>query len=290
MGRRSSKLSFRDLLLEATDRLRAAGSSTARLDAELMLVEASGISREAIIRDPAAPPAESVVARYRHFIDRRERREPVAYILGRREFWSLDLRVTRSVLIPRPETEILVCETLRRLPAGGLRLLDLGTGSGNVALALATERDDLSVVATDISEKAVRIARENAARFGLESRVAFVLADWLEPFQAVESFDAVVSNPPYVRVRDWDTLDRQTFSYEPARSLLAGEDGLAAYRTIAEAAHRILRPSGWLVMEIGMDQAGDVRDCLWATGRYGPVEVARDLAGRDRVVAVRRNS
>lgn len=240
------------------------------------------------MREFESIPAESIVSKYLAFIERRERQEPVAYILGRREFWSLDLLLTRDVLIPRPETEILVSETLHRVSSKGARLLDLGTGCGNVALALASEGDNFSVVATDISGEAVRIAQKNATRLGLGKQVSFVQGDWLEPFLASESFDGVVSNPPYIRLRDWDTLDHQTLDFEPAQALLGGDAGLDSCYSIIANAYRFLRPAGWLLMEIGMDQAREVRDFLRAMGWYGPSEVIRDLAGRDRVVVARR--
>ncbi len=288
MSEYSSKPTFRDLLLEATNRLRASGASTASLDAELLLAEAAKMSRESVIREIETSPSESIVSKYLTFIERREKQEPVAYILGRREFWSLDFLLTRSVLVPRAETEILVSETLHRVPRRGARLLDLGTGCGNVALALASEGDNFSIVATDISEEAVQIAQKNAMQLGLDKQVSFVQGDWLEPFLALECFDGVVSNPPYIRLRDWDTLDHQTLDFEPTQALLGGDDGLDAYHSIIEDAHRFLRPSGWLLMEIGMDQAQEVRDCLQATGWYGPSKVIGDLAGRDRVVVARR--
>ena len=224
----------------------------------------------------------------------------MAYILGRREFWSLDLQVNRTVLVPRPETEILVSEVLRRLPppspsesAGRgrrTRVIDLGTGSGNIALSLASERADLFIVATDLSVGALRTAKENAARLGMAGRVEFAGVDWLEGIRPDSSFDAVVSNPPYIREggEEEDALDRRTLAFEPRAALIAGADGLDAFRVIVRGAEDLLRPGGWLLLEIGADQAPAVRGLLEARGVYGRIDVIADLAGRDRVVAARR--
>lgn len=255
-----------------------------------------GLGREDLIAHPEIRLDREARSLYEEYVGRRERREPVSYILGRREFWSLELKVDRAVPIPRPDTEILVSEALRRLPRGGpaagagrwRRVVDLGTGSGNVALALASERADLFVVATELSEDALRIAKENAERLRLAERVVFLGADWLGAVRPNQSFDAVVSNPPYVRERDWETLDRQTLSYEPRAALVAGEDGLEAHRAIVEKSPGVLRSGGWLAVEIGMDQAAEVQGLIEACGAYDCIEVAQDLAGRDRVVTARR--
>jgi release factor glutamine methyltransferase len=284
------------MLQEAIQNLRGAGVPTARLDAEILLARAAGRKREDLIAHPEVRLSPEVRYRYQVFVERRERGEPVSYILGRKEFWSLELKVDPAVLIPRPETEILVSETLRRLPTetpgdrkDQMRLvLDLGTGSGNVALALAKERADLWVVATDISQAALHVAQENVESVGLPNRVALVSANWLEAFGTGRFFEAVVSNPPYIRERDWDTLDVQTLSYEPRTALTAGEDGLDAYRVIVRNAPGVLWPGGWLMLEIGMDQAEEVRGLMEDSNAYEDVEVIQDLAGRDRVVAARR--
>ncbi len=259
-----------------------------------MLASAAGLRREDLIAHPDARLDPEKCARFLKFVERREGREPVAYILGRREFWSLEFQVNRTVLVPRPETEILVSEVLRRLPPGGAgrdrrtRVIDLGTGSGNIALSLASERADLFIVATDLSGDALRTAKENAARLRPAGRVEFVGADWLEAIRPDPSFDAVVSNPPYIRERDWESLDRQTLSYEPRGALISGPDGLDACRVIARGAEDFLRPGGWLLLEIGADQAAEVRGLLEDRGVYSRIEVVPDPAGCDRVVAARR--
>ncbi|MFQ5913196.1 MAG: peptide chain release factor N(5)-glutamine methyltransferase [Nitrospinota bacterium] len=280
------------LLRHATVRLSRAGLCSARLDAEILLAHTVGVGREDLIAHPEIRLDRGKRSFYLESVKRRERREPVAYITGRREFWSLELKVDRRVLIPRPETETLVSESLRRLaPLGrgrSARVMDLGTGSGNIALALASERADLFVVATDLSLDALRVARENAQRLGLSGRVVFLGADWLQALRPDESFDAVVSNPPYIREADWEALDRQTLSYEPHVALIAGWDGLGAYRTLVKDAPRVLRPGGWLVMEIGMDQAPEVRGLLEDCGAYDGIEIIQDLAGRVRVAAAER--
>ncbi len=262
-----------------------------------MLAHAAGLRREDLIARPDLRPDPEIASRFRDFIERREGREPVAYILGRREFWSLEFRVNRTVLVPRPETETLVGEVLRRLPPPPpesadrdrrTRVIDLGTGSGNVALSLASEWADLFIVATDLSGGALRTAKENAARLGMAGRVEFAGADWLEGIRPDGSFDAVVSNPPYIREGEEDALDRRTLAFEPRAALIAGADGLDACRAIVRGAEDLLRPGGWLLLEIGADQAAEVRGLLEARGVYGQIDVVADLAGRDRVVAARR--
>lgn len=230
-----------------------------------------------------APEAE---ARFEALVARREAGEPVAYLLGRRGFWSLDLAVTPDTLIPRPETELLVEQALARLdPALALRVADLGTGSGAIALAIASERPEARLVATDRSEAALAVARANAAGLGLGARVEFRAGDWFAPLEG-ERFDLVASNPPYIAEGD-PHLEQGDLRHEPPAALASGRDGLDAIRIIIEAAPAHLVPGGWLLLEHGHHQGPPVRALLAAAG-FVDVVTVRDLEGRDRVGAGRR--
>lgn len=251
-------------------------------EAELLLAHVLDRSRSWLYahRDDPVGPADA--ERYRALLARRAAGEPVAYLTGRRGFWSFDLRVTPDTLIPRPETELLVELALARLPAtAGLRLADLGTGSGAIALALAHERPRARVVAVDLSPGALEVARANAAELGL-ANVEFRQGDWLAPL-AGERFDLIASNPPYIAEGDPHLDDLR---HEPAPALSSGQDGLDAIRTIAREAPGHLVPGGWLLLEHGWDQGDAVRAILDAAG-FDEVRTDRDLEDRDRVTSGR---
>src|ERR1700759_2249584 len=254
--------------------LAAAGVDTPRLDAELLLAEALGIDRTRLfLGSPAVPPANR--ARFEQLIQRRVAREPVAYILGRRDFRRLTLAVDRRVLIPRPETELLV-EVGLGFPEG-FRVADVGTGSGAVALALKDERPDLNVVGIDLNKGAVAVARDNASRLGLAA--SFVEGDLLDGLPG--RFDAVLANLPYVA--EGASLPPEISEWEPASALFAGADGLDGIRRL------VLQLGGVSVvaLEIGFDQADAVAALVSGAG-FGSVERLRDLAGHERVVVGRR--
>ncbi len=205
---------------------------------------------------------------------------PVGYLLGHRAFWTFDLAVTPAVLIPRPETERLVELALARLPRERpLALADLGTGSGAVALALASERPNARVLATDVAADALAVARSNAARLGIEN-IAFAEGDWCAALGDAR-FDLIASNPPYIEDQD-PHLAQGDLRHEPARALASGADGLDAIRIIIDAAPRHLLPGGWLLLEHGRDQAARVRELL-AAHAFTEVASALDLAGHERV-------
>jgi release factor glutamine methyltransferase len=265
--------SVREALDSAVIAIAAAGSDTPRLDAELLLAEALGVDRVALVTDPRREVAGPAVRAFQDAVRRRSAgREPVAYILGRRGFRYLELTVDPRVLVPRPETELLVEVGLEL--AAGARIVDVGTGSGAVALALKHERPDLDVVATDVSEDALAVARANAARLGLD--VAFVHGDLLA---GVGEVDAVLCNPPYVAEGDRATLAPEITRHEPPRALFAGTDGLDLIRRLVPAA----AAAPLLAIEVGAGQADVVAELVRAAG-YARVRARRDLAGIDRVV------
>ncbi len=227
----------------------------------------------------------AAAARFERLVERRECGEPVAYLTGRRGFWRFDLRVDAATLIPRPETELLVELALARLPASGaLRIADLGTGSGAIALALAHERPAAQVLATDASAAALAVAAQNARELGL-GNIQFRHGDWFAPL-AGERFDLIASNPPYIAEGDAH-LAQGDLRYEPASALASGADGLDAIRTLASGAGAHLRPGGWLLIEHGWDQGEAVRALLTAAG-LRDAATERDLEARDRVSLARR--
>jgi len=260
--------------------LRAAIERIERADAEALLLHALGRDRAWLFahgRDAVpAPVAEGFDA----LVARRVAGEPVAYLTGRRGFWTLDLAVTPATLIPRPETELLVELALARLDARpGRRALDLGTGSGAIALAIASERPQLEVVATDASAAALEVARGNAATHGL-GNVAFRLGPWWTPL-AGEQFDLVASNPPYISAND-PHLAQGDLRFEPASALASGADGLDDIGLIVDGAPAHLRANGWLLLEHGWDQGAAVAALLKARG-FDDVATEQDLEHRDRV-------
>jgi release factor glutamine methyltransferase len=251
-----------------------------RADAELLLLHVLQQPRSWLFTHADDVPDMDVQTAYAGLVERRAAGEPVAYITGRRGFWSLDLEVSPATLIPRPETELLVELALQRLPlVAACSVADLGTGSGAIALAIARERPRARVVATDASAEALAVARRNAQRHALDN-VAFVHGDWLAPL-AGQHFDLIVSNPPYIEAAD-PHLAQGDLRYEPPAALASGSDGLDAIRRIVRDARAHLHPDAWLLFEHGWNQGEAVRALLEAVG-YGDVFTAKDLEQRDRV-------
>jgi len=259
--------------------LRAAAGRIDPTDARWLLAHAAGRSQTWLFAHARDPVPAGVADRFEALVARRAAGEPVAYLTGVRGFWGFDLAVTPATLIPRPETELLVELALARLPANDARVADLGTGSGAVALAIARERPDASVLATDASVAALEVARANAQTLGL-ARVRFALGDWYAPLAGAR-FDVIASNPPYIEDAD-PHLAQGDLRFEPASALSSGADGLDAIRTLAAGAIAHLAPGGWLLVEHGLAQGAAVRGLF---SEAGLVEVAteRDLEGRERV-------
>lgn len=261
--------------------LRAARGRVDAADAEFLLLHALSRRDRAWLFAHAGDPLPAAAAeRFESLLTRRERGEPVAYLLGRRGFWTLDLEVTPATLIPRPETELLVELAIARIPSDhGAHVADLGTGSGAIALALATERPLARVTATDASREALAIAMANAHSHRIDN-VEFRHGDWWAPL-AGERFDLAVSNPPYIAQAD-PHLAQGDLRFEPHAALASGADGLDAIRIIVAGAPERLRAGGWLLLEHGWEQGAAVRDLLLAAG-FADAATARDLEDRDRV-------
>ncbi|MCX7555320.1 peptide chain release factor N(5)-glutamine methyltransferase [Xanthomonadaceae bacterium JHOS43] len=251
-----------------------------RRDAELLLQHALDVDRAWLFSHAGDVPGMEAVQQFGRLVERRVAGEPLAYVVGHAGFWTLDLRVTPDTLIPRPETELLVELALSRLPADQpLRIADLGTGSGAIALALASERPKAAVVATDMSGKALAVARENARRNGVPG-VVFREGDWFVPL-GTECFDLIASNPPYIAEGDAH-LGRGDLRFEPLSALSSGADGLNAISVLCEGAPGHLVEGGWLLIEHGYDQGDAVRSLLGSAG-FVEVETRQDLEQRDRV-------
>ncbi len=272
-------LTLHRFLGDAAQRLSAA-SPTPRLDAEVLAMHVTGLSRAQLITRASDPLTAENRSQLEQLLARRARGEPVAYITGRREFWSMELAVTPDVLIPRPETELLVEQALARIPAGaGWTIADLGTGSGAVALAIAKERPRCRVLAIDASPAALVVARANAERLGI-GNVEFRHGDWLAPL-AGERIEMLVSNPPYVAAGD-PHLEQGDVRFEPRTALVAGADGLDAIRLIAAGSGTHLKPGGWLLLEHGDEQGSRIAQLLQAQGCRA-IRCYQDLAALDRV-------
>lgn len=254
-------------------------SPTERLDAELLLAAALGKSRSYLHTWPERIVSSEAAEAFAGFIERRRAGEPVAYILGQQGFWKLDLEVAPHTLIPRPDTELLVEAALGLVPATPARVLDLGTGTGAIALALASECPAWQVTAVDRVDEAVALAERNRQRLGL-GNVQIQASHWFDAL-AAERFDLILSNPPYIRAAD-PHLVAGDVRFEPSSALVAGEDGLDDLRVIVAQAPQHLLPGGWLLLEHGYDQAPAVRELLSASGF---IEVASrvDLGGHERI-------
>jgi release factor glutamine methyltransferase len=274
--------SVREALDSAVIAIAAAGSETPRLDAEVLLADALGVDRTALFVDPSREVTGPAVRAFQNAVRRRSAgREPVAYITGRRGFRHIELEVDARVLVPRPETELLVEVGVELLPRGA-RVVDVGTGSGAIALALKDERPDLEVVGTDVSADALAVARRNAARLGLDGAVELRAGDLLA---GVMQTDAVLSNPPYVADGERAALAPEIMRHEPPGALFAGADGLGVIRRLVPAA--AAAGARLVAIEVGAGQAAAVAALMGAAG-FERVQARRDLAGIERVVVGRR--
>ena len=281
-------MQLKQALSSAIERLEAADMGSPRMNAEVLLMFVLGVNRAYLYAHPERELTAEEEARYDEVLAQRATGMPSQYITGHQEFWGLDFVVTPAVLIPRPETEHLV-ETVLELARGIARpkLVDVGTGSGCVALALAHELKSAAVYAVDVSADALEIAGANAARLRLDGRVHFTQSNVLEALAGVHDFDFVVSNPPYVGFGEADKVQKSVRDFEPRVAVFAGEQGLDVIRPLIEQAHRALKPGGWLAVEIGYSMRDAVVNLLSPT-MWEDVRVVPDLQGIPRVVAARK--
>jgi len=273
----------------AKARLDAAGLEGPVIDARLLVEAAADATRADIVTDPYRALTPEQEKRLTDYLERRERREPVSHILGRKGFWKIMLSVTPDVLTPRPDTEVIVDYVLKKFPGEttAFQMLDLGVGSGAIILSILAERPRAKGLATDISDEALAVARENAANLGLASQIAFMRGNWTEGL-ADASFDVVVSNPPYIASEVIETLEPEVKDHEPRLALDGGADGLDAYRHLAPEILRVLKPGGLFAVEIGYDQK-DAVEVLFNDAGASDVWTIKDLSTNDRVVVGVKN-
>ena len=272
------------LLAAATARLKAAGSDTPTLDARLLLQAAAHLTREDLILGPDRSLTPEQLSAFDGFVARRESHEPVSRILGEREFYGRVFRVTPATLDPRPDTETIIEAALKVMPKAA-RLLDLGTGTGAIAITLLAERPDAIGVATDLSPDALAVARENAARLGAADRLTLLEGSWFTPVSG--AFDIILSNPPYIPADEIAGLAPDVRNFDPALALSGGTDGLDPYRTIAAGAGVHLDGGGHVLVEIGAGQAGDV-ETIFAAHRFRTAGRHSDLGGHIRCLGFNR--
>ncbi len=310
-----------ELLRWATGYFKDKGVSEPRASAEVLLAHTLGVSRLDLYLRYDQPLNAEELARFKALVVRRRDGEPVAYLTGRREFWSLDFHVTPAVLIPRPETETLVAAALEVVRGAGekdiegegqgpvaqasslweppapspkpspptpYRGLEVGVGSGAIVTALAKELPQTDWVAVDLSWEALAVARDNARRHGVDDRIHFLRGDLLGGIKPQAVFTVLVANLPYVPRRQWERLPREIKDFEPRQALLGGEDGLSLIRPLIQQAHQYVQGGGWVLLEVADGQAPEVVTLMQQTGAYEYVEVIKDFSGSERVVRARR--
>ena len=284
-------MTLHDIILRTTRHFAERGLATPRLDAECLLAHVLKADRLHLYRHPEACLPEDAASAFQALAARRLGGEPVAYLLKRKEFWSLVFEVNENVLIPRPDTECLVEECLKvcsAIPSADFRILDLGTGSGAIGIALAWELPLAHVVATDISPGAVEVARRNARHHGVEQRMTFLAGHLFAPLSG--KFDIIVSNPPYISLREFQMLPAGVREYEPQSALLAGPEGTAFHAQIIAGCAEHLKAGGCLILEIGSEQREQVEALLAAAGFFEEIWSRRDYAGLDRAVMARKRT
>ena len=278
-----------DILNESTKALEATDIPSARLDAEVLLSFCLNCNRLEFYKNSEMTISETQLITFRNLITRRLQWEPVAYITGRKEFRSFTLEVNSSVLIPRPDTEVIVEEALNiycKIDSSEINILDIGTGSGAIAIAIALEITSAKVVATDISQAALNLAQKNAAALGLKEKIDFRLGNLFKPVDGF--FEIIVCNPPYISAQDYEKLPAGVKDYEPREALWAGKSGLEFYEKLIYQAADYLQKNGWLLLEIGAKQEAGVRKIMETAGFYDSIEMRKDYAGLPRVIKARR--
>jgi release factor glutamine methyltransferase len=286
---------IKDLLPVSTDYLKTKNIESPRLCAEILLSHQLSISRLKLYLEYDQPVGENDLGKYRAMIKRLADGEPIQYITGVQEFWSMDFIVNREVLIPRPETEILVEQVIKAYKENSyaerpvVNILDMCTGSGAIAVAVASEIKNAVIVASDISEEALNIARQNITRHGMQNRITLLEGDLFEPFKGLNNhFDIIVSNPPYITKEDYRLLPVKIRDFEPKIALESGVDGLSHIRAILEKVPHFLSPGGWLMLEMDPSQTDVVNKIIHKNGYFISASVIKDYSGRDRIVTTQK--
>ncbi|MEN6318706.1 MAG: peptide chain release factor N(5)-glutamine methyltransferase [Syntrophaceae bacterium] len=278
-----------NVLKKASLALESGDCKSPRLDAEVLLSSYLKKDRTCLYTHPEQSITEGEYTEFQEWVERRKRGEPVAYIVGEKEFWSLPFQVNNHVLVPRPETEILVEEVLKVCSDMGernFRILDIGTGCGAISVALASELKSVQIVATDISQEALAVAIKNAQKNSVDHRISFLLGNLFQPVSG--KFDIIVSNPPYISLDEYNTLPFEVRGFEPKSALLAGNDGTEFHRKIIKGGVLYLQQGGWLFMEIGSGQKHTVENILNESNLYDSIAFTQDYAGIERVSRARR--
>ncbi|MGA1868066.1 MAG: peptide chain release factor N(5)-glutamine methyltransferase [bacterium] len=281
---------IQELLKEMVDYFRKLEFLNARLEVELLLADILNKDRLWLYLHPDQPLTSKELALFKKSIIRRYYREPVQYIIGHWGFWTLDLELTPDVLIPRPETETLI-EAVIRVKQRSARIIDIGTGSGNIVIALARELKDAHFWAVDISQKALAVAKENASRYEVLHKIDFLLGNLFEPLEGIvtpHSIDLIVSNPPYIPSADIDHLQPEISRFEPRLALDGGKDGLDFYRKIIHSAPYFLKNGGQLVMEFGEGQSNSIIEMMRHQGSYDKWKCVKDYNKKDRVIIIKK--
>jgi release factor glutamine methyltransferase len=284
-------MNIQGILQKTAMAFKRCGIPSARLDAEVLLSCCLKTQRLTLYKYPGRILTDDELCRFQKLVERRRKGEPVAYIIGQKEFWSLCLKVDEHVLIPRPETECLVEEVLNTFAASfrhNLRILDVGTGSGAISIALASEIKDVRIEATDISAAALAIARENAGNNGVHESIVFHCGNMFEPVSG--KFDAIVSNPPYISDEEFTHLSDGVRLYEPKEALMAGPRGTKYFSILIHEGAPFLKEDGWLFMEIGAAQRKNIEAMLIESDLYDSISFKRDYAGIDRIAKARRKT
>ena len=292
MDTRVEMMTILEALNWVTDYLKESRIENPRLNGELLLAHSMHLSREQLYIRLNHQVREDERKALEELVRRRASGEPLQYILGRQEFWSIQLKVDPRVLIPRPETEHLVEEAIRSLSKISSQkkrsVLELGTGSGAIAISLAKEVKNIILVATDLSCEALRVARENAMKASVSDQIRFVRGDLLTPFHMGVNFDLILSNPPYLSDADMGQISREVRDHEPLLALRGGKNGLEFYQKLISQGPSYLKKGGWILLEVGYGQAGRVCEMIEAEGRFGQPETVKDLSGIERVVKAQR--
>ena len=277
-------MEIRELYMRGKKLLSYADIESADIEASSLLAGSIGVDKLSIFTEPHKEVNDGLIEKYNDFLNRRINGEPYSYITGSREFYSLEFNVNKEVLIPRPETELLVETVLDKIPVNtAFTVFDAGTGSGCIGVTLGTLREDLIIIGTDISNAAVKVAKSNSRLNGTESSCTFINCNYLTVFKS-GSADMIVSNPPYIPDDDFDGLQSEVKNHEPKLALLGGIDGLDHIRRLTQAARELLKSEGWLILEFGIGQSEEIKEILTLNGFSG-IEIKKDLNGIDRVVS-----